>query len=328
MRIDLLLGEKESLPYDDIKRDIIVLKEDETDYKYGKRPEERSLEEAKKFGIINFDKPSGLTSHETVYKVKKIIGVDKAGHSGTLDPKVTGVLPIALNKAVSLIKILLLAGKEYVALAHFHKEISKEKIIKSFSKFVGTIDQLPPVRSHVKRRWRKRKIYYIKILEIEGKDVLFKVGCEAGTYIRKLIHDIGIYSGAKAHMIELRRTRVANFFEEESIDIYKLADAVEKGELRKYILPPEKIVEILPKVWISDKAVGNVTYGSPVFVPGIVKLNDDIKEGDLVAIMSLKDEIVALGIAKLSSEEIERRKKGVAFFLNRVIMPRGIYPRK
>jgi H/ACA ribonucleoprotein complex subunit 4 len=149
------------------------------------------------------DKPSGPTSHQISAYVKDILAIDKAGHSGTLDPKVTGVLPVTTGRATKGVQLLIKAGKEYVALMHIHKDIDEAEVRKACEEFIGKIQQLPPIRSSVKRQLRTRSIYYFEIIEIEGRDVLFRVGCEAGTYIRKLIHDLGQRLGCGAHMVTL-----------------------------------------------------------------------------------------------------------------------------
>ncbi len=118
--------------------------------------------------------------------VKRILRLDRAGHAGTLDPQVTGVLPVMLGNSTKIANALLTSGKEYVCVMRLHQEESPDKIREVAAEFVGTIYQRPPVRSSVKRRVRTRQIYYIHILEIEEKNVLFRVGCQAGTYIRKL----------------------------------------------------------------------------------------------------------------------------------------------
>jgi predicted RNA-binding protein (TIGR00451 family) len=167
-------------PFEEIKREILIKKE--ADITTAKRP----IAELLDYGIINIDKPKGPTSHQVADFVQKILKIPKSGHSGTLDPGVTGSLPIAINKATRIVQALLIAGKEYVCVMHIHKEIEEKKIKKVLKDFTGKITQLPPVKSAVVRQERERSIYYIDLLEIEGQDVLFKVGCQAGTYIRKL----------------------------------------------------------------------------------------------------------------------------------------------
>jgi len=164
----------------------ITLSSETTDYRYGKSPLNRSIEELLNYGIINLDKPPNPTSHEVVSFVKKILEIPRAGHSGTLDPAVTGVLPIALNKATRILDTLLLAGKEYVSVMQVHQDIPHDKIKEVMLEYVGEIFQRPPIRASVKRVLRKRKIYELKILEIDDRLVLFKMSCQAGTYVRKL----------------------------------------------------------------------------------------------------------------------------------------------
>ncbi|HII67067.1 MAG TPA: RNA-guided pseudouridylation complex pseudouridine synthase subunit Cbf5 [Thermococcaceae archaeon] len=320
----------------DLKREIIIKDEKaETNPKWGFPPEKRSIEMHMQFGVINLDKPPGPTSHEIVAWVKKLLNLQKAGHGGTLDPKVTGVLPVALERATRVVQALLPAGKEYVALMHLHGEVPEDKIQVVMKEFEGEIIQRPPLRSAVKRKLRTRKVYYIEIIEIDGKDILFRAGVEAGTYIRSLIHHIGLALGVGAHMAELRRTRSGPFKEDQTlVTLHDLIDAYYfwKEEdieeyFRKAIQPMEKAVEHLPKVWIRDSAVAAVTYGADLAVPGIVKLHKGIKPNDLVAIMTLKDELVALGKAKMNTQEMLTKTKGIAVDVEKVFMPREWYPK-
>ena len=173
------------LPFEKIKREILLKKEAQTSDKFGFYPENRTVEELMQFGVINIDKPAGPTSHQVSAYLQKILNLDKAGHSGTLDPNVTGVLPITLNKSTKIVQTLLKAGKEYICLMHLHRPVEEFELYKVFEKFTGKIKQLPPIKSAVKRQIRERRIYYIELLDIIEQDVLFKVGCQAGTYIRK-----------------------------------------------------------------------------------------------------------------------------------------------
>jgi len=175
-----------NLPFEKIERKILTKKKVETSPKFGAYPDRRPAEELINYGIVNIDKPKGPTSHQVSAYVQQILKIGKSGHSGTLDPKVTGVLAIALGRATRVSQYLLKAGKEYVAIMHLHKEVKEDKIKKVCKEFVGKIKQLPPIKSAIKRQVRERKIYYLEILEIKEKDVLFRVGCQAGTYIRKL----------------------------------------------------------------------------------------------------------------------------------------------
>ena len=171
---------------------------------FGCKPEDREINDYISHGVINLDKPSGPTSHEIDSWVKRILNLEKSGHGGTLDPKVTGILPVGLNDATRAIQLLLTAPKEYVCLLTFHQDVDEERIREVFAEFTGKIFQLPPVKSAVKREMRTRNIYYSTIYEIEGRDVLFRIGCEAGTYVRTYCHNIGEALGVGAHMAELR----------------------------------------------------------------------------------------------------------------------------
>ena len=192
----------------------------ETNPQMGKSPDKRSVQELIDFGLIVLDKPAGPTSHQASDFVQKILGIEKAGHGGSLDPNVTGVLPITLSNATRLSQVFLKGGKEYIGIMHIHKDIDDASIRKVQQSFIGKIMQLPPVRSAVKRQLREREIYTFDILEITGKDVLFRVSCEAGTYIRKLCTDFGDALKTGAHMLELRRTRASHLKEDLCVPLH------------------------------------------------------------------------------------------------------------
>ncbi|MFO7710398.1 MAG: RNA-guided pseudouridylation complex pseudouridine synthase subunit Cbf5 [Candidatus Woesearchaeota archaeon] len=321
------------MPYERITREVFERKAAKTDPKYGSDPYARDIETHQKFGIICINKPKGPTSHQVSAYTRQILSLNKTGHSGTLDPKVTGVLPVALGRATRIVQTLLPAGKEYVCLMHLHKEAKEEKIRSAMESFVGKIRQLPPIKSSVKRQWRYRKIYYIKILDIQEKDVLFRVGCQAGTYIRKLCTDIGDKIGTSAHMAELIRTKAGPFTEDEMYSLQELRDAVEYAKegnekfLRSCIKPIEYAVTHLPKVWVLDSTIEPVCHGTNLATPGIASVESDIQLEDTVAIMSLKNELVAIGSASMISKDMLRTEKGIAVQTHKVFMEPGTYPR-
>lgn len=242
---------------------------------------------------------------------------------------------MALKNATKAIRALIHAGKEYICVMRLHKEVDEDKIRKICEEFTGPIYQRPPLKSSVKRVVRIRTIYYIDVLEVSGKDVLMRVGCQAGTYIRKLCHDIGIVLGVGAHMQELRRTRSGPLKEDETlVTLYDLQDAYEtwieeKDEtlLRKTILPVEKAIQHLPKIVIRDSAVDAICHGADLAAPGVLRLETGIKRGSLIAIMTQKGELVALAKAKMTSNEILEAEKGIVAKTERVIMDRGTYPK-
>lgn len=306
----------EKLPYELIERKIHTIKE--SGGKIGCKPEDRSVEELVQYGIININKPSGPTSHQVSDYVQRILGIKKAGHAGTLDPHVTGVLPIALAKATRIVQALINAGKEYIALMHIHKKIDNDVLMDAIKKFEGKIKQVPPVKSAVKRQERIREIYYLKILEISNQDVLFKIGCEAGTYIRKLIHDLGKEIEMGAHMVQLVRTKVGSFTDKNWHSLQDLRDAYEfykegdESQIRSIILPYETATFHLPKIWVFDNVIANLCHGSGLGNQGISKLTSDIKKNEIVAICTLKNELVCLAKAMLDFNDIIEGKKVLA----------------
>jgi H/ACA ribonucleoprotein complex subunit 4 len=316
-------------------RDLIEKIDEVSDPQYGHPPDERSMEDHLKYGVINLDKPSGPSSHEVTAWVKKILHVPRAGHGGTLDPKVTGVLPIALQEATKVIGTLLHSGKEYVCVMRLHSDLPEQKVREVMNEFVGDILQRPPLRSSVRRRVRLRRVYYINDIEFKGRRVLFRIGCQAGTYIRKIVHDMGEILGPGAHMEELRRTRVGPFTEEERFaSLYMVQEGydlwIEKKDesiLREVVMPIEKVVTMLPKIYIRDSAVSSICHGANLAIPGIAKLETGVTTKDIVGIFSLKGELVAIGRAVMSSEEMTARDRGIAVDTERVVMKLDEYPK-
>lgn len=319
----------------EIKRSLLIKAEEETDLSYGCKPEDRPVSDYIRFGIINLDKPAGPSSHEVTAWLKRILNIKEAGHGGTLDPKVTGILPIGLLEATKIIQALLISGKEYICVTRLHKQMPENRIKEVLQEFQGTIYQRPPLRSSVKRQLRTRKIYYIDLLEIADKDILLKVGCEAGTYIRKLSYDIGQALGCGAHMQELRRTRAGPLTEKDNLvslhDVsYYYAQWQQKNDeklLRQFIKPMEKALELLPKIVIRDSAVDAICHGANLAAPGVLSLETNITTDDTVALFTQKDEAVAMARALKPTEEIQKINRGLVTKTQRVLMPRGIYPK-
>jgi H/ACA ribonucleoprotein complex subunit 4 len=304
----------------------LIKKEEASLTPFGCYPGARNLGEHIKNGVIILDKPSGPSSHQVDRWIKEILKIGKCSHGGTLDPRVSGVLLIALENTTKLMPILLSSKKEYVGIIHLHKDVNRKEIEKTFKDFIGKVKQLPPVKSAVARRIREREIYYLELLEIDRRNILFKIGCEAGFYVRRLGDDIGKKLKIGAHLQELRRTKSGNFSEESVVTLQNLFDAVGNEEkLMEIILPMELVIESVGKVVISDNAIDNICNGAPLAVGGIVRLEDKIKKGDWTAMLSLKGELVAIGKALLSSKEILEKNKGLAIKTDRVLMKKGTY---
>jgi H/ACA ribonucleoprotein complex subunit 4 len=304
---------------------------DETS-EFGKEPKERSLEELIQTSIVNVDKPSGPTSHQISYLMKDLLKIKKAGHIGTLDPAATGVLPILIGRSTRLLPLFQKLDKEYVGIMHLHKDVDLEFLNDFIQKnFVGEIVQIPPKRSAVSRIPRKRKVYEALLIEKDEKDVLFKIICESGFYVRKWVHDIGQKLKIGAHLKELRRISIGKyengyskiFDEENSFNLIQIADAIISNDekmIRKIFIPAEYCLEHVKKILVKDTAIPNLLKGAPLYVKGIVRVQEGIKKDEIVAIFSLNNELIAFGYAKMSSEEMIKNNQGIAVRIDRVFM--------
>ena len=239
-------------------------------------------------GVVFVDKPKGVTSFDVVERVKEKLDVSKAGHAGTLDPNVTGLMLIALEESRKAMPVLMGLDKEYVGKMVLHREAGRREIEETFREFTGEIVQKPPVRSRVARVERKRKVYSLKILKMQGKEVEFRVLCEAGTYIRKLVHDMGEHMGVGAHMSELRRTKIGPFDLKEAVVLSELSG--------KNVVKLEEVLERigLKKVVVEERAIPRIRNGSPVFPEWVVE-GDGVEENEIVGIFDTGGEIIALG---------------------------------
>ena len=302
--------------------------------RWGKRPSERSIGELLHAGVIILDKPSGPTSHQVTAWARDILHVSKIGHGGTLDPNVSGVLPLCLGRSVRLTDLVLSSDKEYICLMRLHKDRDEVKVRKVIERFIGKIYQFPPVRSAVKRQLRIRTIAEIDIIEIKGRDVLFRVSCDAGTYIRTLCIDIGEALGCGANMIELRRSRSGAMKETESATLFDIKDSYvfwqQNGRedwIRSIVKPLEILVEPLPKIIVKASAVDAICHGSDLNVQGIHMLDEEIRKNALVALMTARGELIAIGKMAMSSQKVIAAMQGKAVDIERVMMEPGHYPR-
>jgi len=283
--------------------------------------------------FIIVDKPRGPSSHEVTAWVRKLLGSTKSGHSGTLDPNVSGVLPVALGKASKLLMYLTSKDKKYVCLMRTGREMTEREMKGIYVRFLGEITQTPPKMSAVRKRPRKRKVYYIKHLQIRKRDVLFEVHCEAGTYIRVLVADFAPLTGG-AEMLELRRTSVGSIPETSSHTLQAISDAMwlaqekhEENRIRSMLIPAEEALQ-LPKIVLRDAAIEAVCAGALLFAPGVEKHDVAIMRGSLVALVSRKGELVGVGRAEMSSQEVLMKKKGTAAVPVRIMMKRGTYKKE
>ena len=315
---------------------LVEIDQDITDDAYGTYYDKRTIEQLLNYGIIILDKPPGPTSHETVAWVKRILKLPKVGHSGTLDPQVSGVLPLGLGEATKALGVLLYGPKEYHALGRVHSLPTKEKLDEVIDMFRGEIFQKPPQRSAVVRQTRTRHIYEFEVLEQKERLLLTRILCESGTYIRKLYYDMGEILGPGATMIELRRTRVDQFYESDGlVTMHELANAFalweekkDADKLMKMIKPVEYAFSQIKSVVIRDSAVDALCHGAQLAIPGILKISPNLKRGDVVGIYTQKGEAVALAESLMDENEIRDATKGYAFETKRIIMSPNTYPKK
>lgn len=246
------------------------------------KPNKKSISHVLNFSIINLDKPKEFTSHDAVSKIKKILNVKRAGHCGTLDPMVTGVLPIMINRACRLSNYFMKKDKEYIGKMLLHRDVSIDELKKEMNKLTGKIMQKPPVKSSVKRVLREREISKFEIINKKDRVVEFIADVEAGTYIRKLISDLGEKIGG-AHMIELRRTKAGMFNIKDSFTLEEIEKAFEEykngneKELRKILIPGEIIKEVLEEIQVKEESLKKLLNGKPLMIEDLVK-NKKIKD--------------------------------------------------
>ncbi|MBI3859941.1 MAG: RNA-guided pseudouridylation complex pseudouridine synthase subunit Cbf5 [Thaumarchaeota archaeon] len=316
------------------KQRTVVIDEEESDPRYGSVPLSRSVEAMLQYGLIALDKPRGPTSHEVVAWVRKMLGTEKAGHSGTLDPPVSGVLPIGLGHATKALSVLLSFPKEYVGLMRLHSSVPRNVVDAVVAEFTGDIFQKPPQRSSVKREVRTRRIHELEVVETEGNLYLLKCLCESGTYIRKLMYDMGEVLGVGGTMVELRRTKVGPLTEEAGLTtLHTLSDAVfrlksgDESVIRGALRPIEDCLGGTKRIVIRDSAVDAVCHGARLAMPGVLSASEGIAKGESIALMSGKGELVALGNAMMSGDEMGAGAKGLASTTERVVMKAGTYPK-
>lgn len=293
--------------------------------------DDRKLQSLLSSSIILLDKPCGPSSHEVSAFARKILGVKKAGHCGTLDPNVSGLLLVGVSRATRFLYYLSRADKEYIGMMKFHKKITPEQVSLLFSKFSGEITQTPPRESAVRKAPRKRKVYYLVPLQISNHHVLFHVKCQAGTYIRTLCSDMGKLCGG-AHMHELRRVSVGNFGVEASHTLQELSDAVwlyrerkDGSALARLLLPIENFLQGYKRIVIKESACKNILSGSPLNAPGVETVDEGIKEGETVALVTAGGRLAAMARAAKPSDEIKKMKKGEIAYPKFVAMQKGSF---
>lgn len=305
----------------------------------GSSPLCRKLKDHLSYGVINLDKPANPSSHEVVSWIKRILRVEKTGHSGTLDPKVTGCLIVCVDRATRLVKAQQSAGKEYVGVVRLHSQLEDTKILyRAVETLTGALFQRPPLISAVKRQLRIRTIYNSKLIEYDNDRNLgiFKISCEAGTYVRTLCVHLGLLTGVGGHMQELRRSRSGVLSEDDNlVTMHDVLDAQHvydntKNEtyLRRVVMPLEILLTNYRRIVVKDSAVNAICYGAKLMIPGLLRFADDIDINTEVVLMTTKGEAIAVAIAQMTTAVMATCDHGVVAKIKRVIMERDTYPRR
>ncbi|XP_019709344.2 H/ACA ribonucleoprotein complex subunit 4 [Elaeis guineensis] len=305
----------------------------------GHSPLKRPLPEYLRYGILNLDKPSNPSSHEVVAWIRRILRVEKTGHSGTLDPKVTGNLIVCIDRATRLVKSQQGAGKEYVCVARLHSAVPDvAKVARALETLTGAVFQRPPLISAVKRQLRIRTIYESKLLEYDPDKhlVVFWISCEAGTYVRTLCVHLGLLLGVGGHMQELRRVRSGILGENDNmVTMHDVLDAQwvydnfkDESYLRRVVMPLEVLLTSYKRLVVKDSAVNAICYGAKLMIPGLLRFENDIEVGEDVVLMTTKGEAIALGIAEMTTAVMATCDHGSVARIKRVVMDRDTYPRK
>ena len=239
-------------------------------------PGARSVDELLAFGVVNLDKPVGPSAHQVSAWARDAAGVDRAAHAGTLDPKVTGCLPVLLGDATRVAQVFLEGTKEYVAVLELHGPAPGD-LDSVVAEFEGEIFQKPPRKSAVTRRLRSRTVHELDVLEVRDRQALLRIRCESGTYVRKLCHDLGLAAGTGAHMGHLRRTATDPFDDTDLVSTADLTDALsfaadgDEALLREVVAPAERALTHLPHLTVADSAAAQIAEGAPVYAPGVVE---------------------------------------------------------
>ena len=270
-----------------------------------------------KSGLILVDKPKGPSSQQVGLWVKDILKT-KVCHVGTLDPFATGILPLLFGKAMKLQEYMQTHRKEYHAVLLFEKAVDEKELLAVLGEFMGKIYQKPPKRSAVSKKTRIRKIYYIDLLEIDGKHALVRMGCQHGTYVRKLADDIGMIMGEKVTLLELRRTKVEHFKDSQTVSLTRIRDLLELNRLDAVCIPLLEGVKHYPRIEIKEGAVKSILNGAPLAIAGVLSLGGDIKKGKAVAI-TRNGNLLAMGVAEMGRES-SGMKKGIVAGISKVVV--------
>jgi H/ACA ribonucleoprotein complex subunit 4 len=307
----------------------------ETNSAIGGHPDSRSVEQRLASGFILLDKPAGPTSHQVASWVRDLFGLERLGHGGTLDPFATGVLPLLAGKSMKVTKKILTHKKTYIAIFRCAEEPDDASLKTAMSRLIGRVYNVPPEISAVKVQVRTRKISNFEIIERNGNDILTRIDCEAGTYVRTMARDLGLMLGYKVELKELRREKSGRFELSKCVTLQEVADAYwlwkecDKPEaLLKMIHPVEKLVLDLPAAHVKDSAAAAIAHGAPLLRPGIVDVDGGISSGKEIAIFTLKDELVGIVKLTVDTNQLPNMDSGEVARPSMVLLEQDLYPRR
>lgn len=307
----------------------------ETNNAIGGHPDSRSVEQRLASGFILLDKPAGPTSHQVASWVRDLFGLERLGHGGTLDPFATGVLPLLAGKSMKVTKKILTHKKTYIAIFRCAEEPDDTSLETAMSRLTGRVYNVPPEISAVKVQVRTRKISNFEIIERNGNDILTRIDCEAGTYVRTMARDLGLMLGYKVELKELRREKSGRFELSKCVTLQEVADAYwlwkecDKPEaLLKMIHPVEKLVLDLPAAHVKDSAAAAIAHGAPLLRPGIVDVDGVVSSGKEIAIFTLKDELVGIVKLTVDTNQLPNMDSGEVARPSMVLLEQDLYPRR
>ena len=278
------------------------------------------------------DKPRGPTSHQVTAWVRDLLGVERAGHAGTLDPNVSGLLWIGVGPALKLLPLLLEFPKRYVGVMLLHGAVDRKAVGRAFTEFRGPIFQTPPVRSAVRRERRVRRIHRLTLVEADGPALLFDVVADSGTYVRTLAVDLGEALGVGGHLVELRRTGTGPFNEERAVtlaqiaDAKALADAGQTDALLSLLHSMREVWSEFPTLVLKDAAVSSIAHGSDLARGGIVSVSRPFDTGARLALTDRHGDLIATGHALYASEELLHVREGWVVDADRVFVDPARFP--
>jgi tRNA pseudouridine55 synthase len=288
-------------------------------------------------GVLNINKSAGMTSHDVVDAVRRILGMQRVGHTGTLDPQATGVLPLCVGRATRIAQYLTQAEKEYVMTlrlgittdtldatgketGRFDVRVRREEVEAVLPRFVGEIQQVPPIYSAKKHQGERLyrlarrgevverppvtvKVFALELQGFESPFVHLKVTCSKGTYARSLCDDIGRSLGSGGHLHTLCRTRSGRFALEGAVTLEGLEERVRTGRLGEVLMPMAEALTHLPGVRVATEAGPLILHGNAVTAAMVVQFPPALARGVLVRVLGFRKQLLSLAEATVTSEE-------------------------